>query len=199
MPSAAVIIAAHEPRTGGRDPCAVAPKEIIVSIRPGRPIAHLARLLPALLVAALLLAACTGGGAAATTVTFTHGAVKPTGVVPGADGGAVGTLRTFHDAVGVSGGGEGTFDATMVTTSVDATAGLEVRLTTIVFSANEGADQLVLEGTAAYPAAGSTIKTADTVVRPVIGGSGRWAGARGWAESTHNADGTWTHTFHLEP
>lgn len=153
--------------------------------------------LAALIVGALALAGCAGD--AARTVTFTHGAVTPTGVVPGADGGAVGTVRTFHAEIGVEGGGAGTFDATMTTTAVDEAAGVETRITTIVFVAGDGSDQLILEGSAAYPAAGSTIKVADTVVRPVIGGSGRWAGARGWAESTHEADGSWTHTFHLEP
>ena len=150
-----------------------------------------------LVAGALVLAGCAGGGA--STVTVTHGAVTPTGVVPGADGGAVGTVRTFHAEVAVDGGGTGTFDATMTTTGIDEAAGIETRITTIVFVAGDGSDQLILEGSAAYPAAGSTIKVADTVVRPVIGGSGRWAGARGWAESVHEADGSWTHTFHLEP
>lgn len=148
-------------------------------------------------LSALVVAACSEG--AAKVVTFTHGAVTPTTVVLGNDGGAIGAVRTFHATMAADDGTTGTFDATMVTTSVDEAAGLETRLTTIVFSVSDGADQLILSGSAVYPAAGSTIKTADTVVRPVIGGSGRWNGARGWAESTHEADGSWTHAFHLEP
>jgi len=108
-------------------------------------------------------------------------------------------VRTFHAEAAADDGTSGTFDATMVTTSVDEAAGLETRLTTIVFSVNDGADQLILSGSAVYPAAGSTIETAATVIRPIIGGSGRWSGARGWAESTHEEDGSWTHAFHLEP
>jgi hypothetical protein len=150
-----------------------------------------------LALSALTLAACSGG--AAKAVTFTHGAVTPTTIVLGTDGSAVGAVRTFHAEVAADDGTSGTFDATMVTTSVDEAAGLETRITTIVFSVSEGADQLILSGSAVYPAAGSTIKTADTVIRPIIGGSGRWSGARGWAESTHEADGSWTHAFHLEP
>ncbi len=148
-------------------------------------------------LSAVLVSACSGG--AATIVTFTHGAVTPTTIVLGTDGGAVGAVRTFHAEAAADDGASGTFDATMVTTSVDEAAGLERRLTTIVFSVNDGADQLILSGSAVYPAAGSTIKTAATVVRPIIGGSGRWSGARGWAESTHEVDGSWTHAFHLEP
>ena len=148
-------------------------------------------------LSAFLASACSGS--AATIVTFTHGAVTPTTIVMGNDGGAVGAVRTFHAEAATDDGTSGTFDATMVTTSVDEAAGLERRLTTIVFSVSDGADQLILSGSAVYPAAGSTIKTAATVVRPIIGGSGRWSGARGWAESTHEADGSWTHEFHLEP
>jgi hypothetical protein len=148
-------------------------------------------------LSAIVAAACSGG--AATIVTFTHGAVTPTTMVMGTDGGAVGAVRTFHAEAAADDGTSGTFDATMVTTSVDEAAGLETRLTTIVFSFSDGADQLILSGSAVYPAAGSTIKTAATVIRPIIGGSGRWSGARGWAESTHEADGSWTHAFHLEP
>jgi hypothetical protein len=148
-------------------------------------------------LSASLVSACSGG--AATIVTFTHGAVTPTTIVMGTDGGAVGAVRTFHAEAAADDGTSGTFDATMVTTSVDEAAGLETRLTTIVFSMSDGADQLILSGSAVYPAAGSTIKTADSVIRPVIGGSGLWSGARGWAESTHEADGSWTHAFHLEP
>ena len=106
-------------------------------------------------LSAVLVSACSGG--TATIVTFTHGAVTPTTIVPGTDGGAVGAVRTFHAEAAADDGTSGTFDATMVTTSVDEAAGLERRLTTIVFSVNDGADQLILSGSAVYPAAGSTI------------------------------------------
>ena len=150
-----------------------------------------------LALSAIFAAACSGG--ASKVVTFTHGAVTPTTIVLGTDGGAVGAVRTFHADAAADDGTSGTFDATMVTTSVDEAAGLETRLTTIVFSMSDGADQLILSGSAVYPAAGSTIKAADSVIRPVVGGSGRWSGARGWAESTHEVNGSWTHAFHLEP
>jgi hypothetical protein len=35
------------------------------------------------------------------------------------------------------------------------------------------------------------------LIRPVTGGSGRFAGATGWAETRHFPDDTWQHTFHL--
>jgi hypothetical protein len=50
-----------------------------------------------------------------------------------------------------------------------------------------------------YPSEGSTIRVSDTVVRPVVGGSGAYAGARGSAETTHLPDGSWKHVFRLTP
>lgn len=87
----------------------------------------------------------------------------------------------------------------MTTTSVETAAGTETRITKIVVTLNDGADQLILEGSAVHPSTGSPIKTSDIVTRPVIGGSGAYAGARGSAESTHLADGTWKHVFQLQP
>jgi hypothetical protein len=40
-------------------------------------------------------------------------------------------------------------------------------------------------------------KRASVVTRPVIGGSGKYGGARGWCVTTHQADDTWTHVFHI--
>lgn len=151
-----------------------------------------------LLILAFVLAAtgCTSGSDDVTTVTVTHGAVTPTATIPGnLDG--VGTLRTFHAPVVANGDSEGFFDSTMTTTAVDVAAGTEIRITTIVVTLNNGADQLILEGTATYPAAGSTVAPAMTVTRPVIGGSSAYAGARGFAESTRLTDDTWSHVFYL--
>jgi hypothetical protein len=35
------------------------------------------------------------------------------------------------------------------------------------------------------------------VTRPVIGASGKYAGALGWCVTTRLANNTWTHVFHL--
>jgi hypothetical protein len=141
-------------------------------------------------------AACT---AATRSLTVTHGAVTPVGVIPGPSG-AIGTVRVFHAPTQLEGGGAGTLEATMTTTAVDSpTAGTEIRVTMLNFTFGNGADQLIVQGSATYPSAGSTISVSDTAVRPVVGGSGIYAGARGSAESTHLADGTWKHVFRLLP
>ncbi len=148
---------------------------------------------------ALAIGACSSDEPSASqTVTVAHPAVTPIGTVPGAADG-VGTLRLFHADATFEGIGSGSFEATMVTTSVDAGAGAETRVTRIVFVLDGTGDQLILEGSSIYPATGSTIAVADTVTRPVIGGSGRWSGARGSAVTTHLADGSWTHVFALLP
>jgi hypothetical protein len=149
-----------------------------------------------ILFVTLALAGCAAAG---RTITITHGAVTPVGVIPGPSD-AVGTVRLFHAATQLEGGGAGTMDATMTTTSVDSpTAGAEARVTMLNFTFGNGADQLIIQGSAMYPSEGSTIRVSDTVVRPVVGGSGAYAGARGSAETTHLPDGSWKHVFRLTP
>lgn len=131
-------------------------------------------------------------------VTVIHPAVTPVGTVPGAADG-VGTLRLFHADATFEGIGSGSFEATMVTTSVDPAAGAETRITQIVFVLDGSGDQIIIEGSSIYPAAGSTIAVANTVTRPVIGGSGMWSGARGSAVTTHLEDGSWRHVLTLLP
>jgi hypothetical protein len=52
-------------------------------------------------------------------------------------------------------------------------------------------------GAAEYPLDGATLPLPSTTVRPLLGGSGRYAGARGEVVTVHAADDTWTHTFHF--
>lgn len=152
--------------------------------------------LPVLVLSVTTVACSADGSDEVSTVTITHGPVTPTATIPGSQDG-IGTLRTFHAPVEANGGVVGYFDSTMTTTGVDLAAGTETRITTIVVTLNDGADQLILEGAATYPAAGSTVQPATTVTRPIIGGSGVYVGARGWVESTRFADDTWAHVFHF--
>ena len=159
---------------------------------------RVAWLLCSVVLAALTLA-LAGCATGARTITITHGAVTPVGVIPGPSG-AIGTVRLFHAPAQLEGGGAGTLEATMTTTAVDApTTGVETRVTMLNFTFGNGADQLIMQGSATYPSAGSTIEVSAAAVRPVVGGSGAYAGARGSAESTHLPDGTWKHVFHLVP
>lgn len=151
------------------------------------------------LVALAPSALAHGRGAMGQTFTVTHDAVKTTLTNPGSDGHQLGDLRVTSIPVTVEGTGEGgQLDSTLTTVGIDQpNAGDEVRISVLIFSFNDYADQIVVNGTAAYPKAGSTLAQGAVVSRPITGGTGAFAGATGWAESEHLEDGSWRHTFHL--
>lgn len=139
--------------------------------------------------------------------TVTHGAVSTLLVTPGSTGHHLGDQRVLpatgvRDEAGVL---VGRLDASLLTTSVDfPAAGDEVRMSQLnfVFGVGDGqfagsADQLVVSGSGFYPGNDSTIATGSVLIRPVTGGSGRYAGATGSARTEHLADNTWRHTFTL--
>ena len=149
----------------------------------------------------LVLAACGGSAGSEKVVTVLHAAVTATLVDAGDAGSSPGDSRLFEIATTVEGASTtGRLDAVLLTTGVNIpAAGDEVRIGTLVFSFGEGTDQVVIEGVSAYPGTGSTIAANTSTIRPIVGGSGAYANARGWAESFHNADGTWKHVLHLLP
>ena len=137
----------------------------------------------------------------------THAAVATLLVTGGSSGHQLGDLRVLpatpildDDSATV-----GRLDATLLTTTINyPVVGDEVRMSTLNFVFGEGdaqlsgsADQLIVSGSGYYPGTQSTIATGSALIRPITGGSGRFAGATGWAKSEHLADGTWRHTFHL--
>ncbi len=139
------------------------------------------------------------GGWRLSQLTVSHGPVTATLADAASDGHAVGDVRAFH--IPFEDGrrhAAGAVDALLTTTSIDTPAvGDETRIGLLVFSFGDGPDQLVVQGTAEYPAAGATIAADSSTTRPVTGGSGRYFGASGSAMSTHLADGTWRHDFRL--
>lgn len=152
----------------------------------------------------LVVAALTVPGGAAqaqSIVTVTHPEVPvPTLIDLGETGESVGDMRLWHFDGEADDGGEVRIDWVMTTTGVDVPEkGLDSRISTGVFSVGTGTEnQLILEGVAYYPGKGSTMEVSTSAVRVVVGGSGRFAGARGSVVSTHRDDGTWTHVFHLD-
>ncbi len=75
-------------------------------------------------------------------------------------------------------------------------AGKEYRSADLVFTV--GDSQLVIGGVAEYDQNAATVAKRVSVIRPVVGGTGKYAGAHGWAKSTRFKDNTWRHTFHVE-
>jgi hypothetical protein len=128
----------------------------------------------------------------------THAATDTSLVTAGSNGHRLGDMRVVSLAIRDAAGATGRLDSVLVTTAIDSPSpGDEVRIGQLVFTFADAADQIYVAGAAVYPAMGSTIKVASSVVRPILGGSGKYAGASGWCESEHLPDGSWRHTFHL--
>lgn len=152
------------------------------------------RLLPVLGVAVFALAVCQSG----TTVVVEHGAVPaPVVVDTGADGPSAGDQRIFY-ITGKSGDTDVTMSFVMTTTAVDTPEqNVETRASTGVFSFG-GNDTLLLEGVGLYPGEGATLKPSAILERAIIGGTGKYAGAKGSVVTEHLPDDTWTHTFRID-
>lgn len=138
---------------------------------------------------------------AETTVTISHPEVTaPTLIDQGEPGESVGDVRIFHFDAEADDGSAVRVDWVMTTTAIDAPSkGIDSRISTGVFSMGEdAATQLILQGVAFYPGKEATMKVSSSAIRVIAGGSGRFAGARGWVESIHLDDGSWQHVFHIE-
>lgn len=115
-------------------------------------------------------------------------------------GPSVGDVRTYYLPLSRPGSRRriGYLTGTLTTTATGRPRlGMELRTANLVFVLGGAANQLVVGGVAAYAQSASVLAKKSVVTRPVIGGSGRYAGARGWCVTTHLANNTWTHVFHL--
>jgi hypothetical protein len=130
-----------------------------------------------------------------TTVTVTHAVVTPTSTI----GAGVGTVRTFFIPINVDGvdADDQYLSGTLTTLSDSVNGDEELRSANLVFVFGDEANQLVVGGISLYPPAGSTIAVGAKTVRPVVGGSGMYAGATGEAISTNLGDEGWSHVFHI--
>ena len=127
-----------------------------------------------------------------------HGPVTVTLADRASDGHQLGDLRvTSVPTTDAFGRALGRLDATLVTTAIDAPGpGDEIRISSLVFSfGDSGEHQVVVGGSAVYPAQGATLATGAVTTRPIQGGSGRFAGADGWAVSERLEDDSWRHTL----
>ena len=135
------------------------------------------------------------------TITVTHGPTPaPTYIDAGVAGDSVGDVRIWGFS-GQSSDNEFVMMHWLMTTvgEADASSEMESRTTDAVIAfGEEGKDTILLRGIGLYPITGSTLKTAATLERAVIGGTGRFAGASGIVISTHLPDDSWQHVFKLD-
>jgi hypothetical protein len=132
-------------------------------------------------------------------IKVTHGKVDSTNsqrIDLGNPGPSMGDVLAFYLPLTSSTAGYLTGTLT-VTGSNQPSEGMEVRIAALTFVIGTQSDQMVLGGSALYNIISPTLAIGQKTIRPVIGGSGKYAGARGWAESVQNTDGTWMHTFHI--
>lgn len=136
----------------------------------------------------------------ARIVTVLHPAISATLIPAGTAGPAPGDLRTYWTTLSRPGRHRtiGTMSGSLLTTAVGKPrSGYELRTADLVFTIGRPANQLVVGGIATYRQQAATLTRAESVVRPVVGGSGRFGGARGWCRSIHKPNGTWRHVFHI--
>ena len=130
-----------------------------------------------------------------TVVTVYHQAVSPISVT----GSGIGTVRTFFIPLAVNGkAADGQYLTGTLTTLDTAMPGnQELRASNLTFVLGEEANQIVVGGISLYPPAGATLAPGQTTIRPVLGGSGTYEGARGQVVSTNLGANGWTHVFKI--
>ena len=152
-------------------------------------------------LASALLTASAVHALAGQTMILTHGkAPTPAYIDLGTPGESVGDQRIWQFEAKSSDGESVVMDWLMVTMGgVDGAAGVERRMTTAVFSfSSSPSDTILVQGIGFYPATGATVKIDATLARAVIGGTGKYAGARGTLVTTHLDDGSWQHVVNLQ-
>jgi hypothetical protein len=65
------------------------------------------------------------------------------------------------------------------------------------FTFADGKDQIIAFGVADYSPPAAEFEAGQPAVRAILGGTGKYLGARGQLASTRNADGSYTQAFTL--
>jgi hypothetical protein len=156
------------------------------------------RMLKIILVVVSMFAASLS--IADTKIIVTHPEVPPPTFLDfGKSGQSVGDVRIWHFDAKTDSGSKLTTDWIMTTTGLVSDKGIEYRITSAVFSFDDGTkDQLVIQGVAKYPSAKATLEEASSTRRAITGGTGKFAGIGGWVETVHLPDGSWQHTLYIK-
>lgn len=163
----------------------------------------------AVLAAAAILSACGANGREGTmskkdTVTLivqqAAPALNPVDVDPA--GPSVGDRLEFSAALTVDGKPAGELTGVLTVETLGKSEGSSVvkeqRKGTLTFQLN-ATDSLKVSGTSKYKPNKKEMEVGEPQVRSIIGGTGAYNGAKGSVTTVHNADGTYTHTFTIEP
>ena len=138
-----------------------------------------------------------------STETFTvyEDAPKMSLLDLGAPGKSLGDVYHFSASLHSERGGPITGEIigskTLVKVATDANPTLERRATLLFFTFADGKDQIVAFGAADYSPSAPEFDEGQSIIRPVLGGTGKYIGARGEVTSTRNMDGSYTQVFTL--
>lgn len=161
--------------------------------------------------AALAAALCAGGLVASaavpaiaaenptganTTIVLTNDPPKSITLASSAPDSKVGT-ESIHEAVvrNAKGAVAGTFHASILTVGETPGDLVESRLRTVVFNLKDG--QINASGIALYPTDNAYLAVNKPVRIAVVGGTGKYIGARGQMVTTRRDDGSYRHVLTL--
>jgi hypothetical protein len=86
---------------------------------------------------------------------------------------------------------------TLVKLATEANPDLEQRATLLSFTFSDRQDQIIALGVADYSPTAGEFNPSQPRARAILGGTGKYMGARGQLTSTRNADGSYTQVFTL--
>ncbi len=157
----------------------------------------------AALLVSSLMAACGPHSTNSSTETLTIYQDAPT-LNPldlGPPGNSPGDVYYFSAPLRSSPGGrvigEVFGSKTLIKPATGAKPNLQQRATLLIFTFSNREDQIVVMGVPDYPGNAAEFNAGQPVVRAILGGTGRYMGARGQLTSTRNADGSYTQVFTL--
>lgn len=115
----------------------------------------------------------------------------------GYEGKSHGDMLAFEAAISTEDGEEGTLSGLLITVALPRNQNVfEDRIGNLVFKFGDS-DSLVVAGASVYPPDETEMNANQPQVRAVIGGTGKYLGARGEVTTTRNDDGTYDHAFRL--
>ena len=157
----------------------------------------------AAVLASTLMAACGQRSTTALTETLTVYEDKPTmklldlGEPGNSPGDVYHFFATLHSAPGGPVTGEVFGSKTLIKIATDTNPNLETRATVLFFTFANHQDQIVAVGATDYPPTAGEFDAGQPIVRAILGGTGKYMGARGQVASTRNADGSYKQVFTL--
>ena len=157
----------------------------------------------AALFASVLITACGAHSSNQSSENFTvyEDTPKMSLLDLGAPGNSLGDIYHFsaplHSERGGPVTGEVIGSKTLVKVATDANPNLERRATLLFFTFADRKDQIIAFGVADYTPSAPEFDAGQSVVRPVLGGTGKYMGARGQVTTTRSADGSYTQVFTL--